>query len=100
AHNLHPHSFPTRRSSDLGHGSPWKDPGRSGTWADWITGREGRERVWNESDYLEPEHDARGRQSRGRNPGFQGPTVRPGRHPDDRSEEHTSELQSRSDIVC
>jgi hypothetical protein len=34
------------------------------------------ERFWNEFDCLEPEHDARGRQSRGRNPGFQGPVVR------------------------
>src|SRR6266699_3189123 len=56
---------------------------RFGTWADWITGRADWERFWNESDCLEPEHDARGRQSRGRNPGFQGPTVRAGRHPDD-----------------
>src|SRR6476659_7811956 len=46
-------------AANSGHGSPWKDPGRSGTWADWITGREGRERFWNESDCLEPEHDAR-----------------------------------------
>ena len=49
----------------------------------WITGREGRERFRNESDCLEPEPDARGRQSRGRNPGFQGSAVRAGRYPDD-----------------
>src|SRR5437867_9730600 len=75
---------PIRRlAANSRHGSPWKDPGRSGTWADWITGRAGRERFWNESDCLEPKHDARGRQSRGRNPGFQGPAVRAGRYPDD-----------------
>src|SRR5437870_9751381 len=75
---------PIRRlAANSGHGSPWKDLGRSGAWADWITGRAGRERVWNESDCLEPEHDARGRQSRGRNPGFQGRAVRARRHPDD-----------------
>jgi len=33
----------------------------------WIRGRARRERFWNESDCLEPEHDARGRQSNGRN---------------------------------
>src|ERR1700738_4274302 len=38
---------------------------------------------WNEADCLEPEHDTRDRQSRGRNSGFQGPVVRAGRHPDD-----------------
>src|SRR5260370_37286492 len=70
-------------AANSGHGSAWKGPGRSGTWAGWITGRAGRERFWNESDCLEPEHDARGRQSRGRNPGFQGSAVRAGRHPDD-----------------
>jgi len=37
----------------------------------WITGCADWERFWNESDCLEPEHDARGRQSSGRNPGFQ-----------------------------
>src|SRR3989442_2588119 len=65
-----------RLAANSGHGSPWKDPGRSGTWAGWITGRAGREHFWNESDCLEPEHDAR------------------------RSEEHTSELQSRPHLVC
>jgi hypothetical protein len=75
---------PIRRlAENNGHGSPWKDPWRSGTWADWITGRAGREGFWNESDCLEPEPDARGRQSRGRNPGLQGPTVLAGRYPDD-----------------
>src|SRR5258705_10112669 len=75
---------PIRRlAANSGHGSPWKDPWRSGTWADWITGRTSRERFWNESDRLEPEHDARGRQSRGRNPGFQRRVVRAGRHLDD-----------------
>src|SRR5258705_7676752 len=75
---------PIRRlAANSGHGSPWKNPGRSGTWADWIRGRADWERFWNEFDCLEPEHGARGRQSRGRNPGFQGPTVRAGRHPDD-----------------
>src|SRR5580704_2001980 len=44
---------------------------------------EGWKRFWNESDCLEPEYDARGRQSCGRNPGFQGPAVRAGRYPDD-----------------
>src|SRR5260221_8717140 len=72
-----------RLAANSGHGSAWKDPGRSGTWADWIRGRAGRERFWNESDCMEPEPDARGRPSRGRNPGFQGPDVRAGRHPDD-----------------
>src|SRR6202521_909401 len=72
-----------RLAANSGHGSPWKDPGRSGTWADWITGRAGRERFWNESDRMEPEHDARGRQNRGRSPGFQGPAVRAGRYPND-----------------
>src|SRR6202043_1121244 len=75
---------PIRRlAANSGHGSRWKDSGSSGTWAGWITGRADRERFWNESDCLEPEHDARGRQSSGRNPGFQGPVVRAGRHPDD-----------------
>src|SRR2546422_5514142 len=143
---------PIRRlAANSGHGSPWKDPGRSRTGADWIRGRAGRDCFWNESDCLEPEHDARGRQGRGGNPGFQGPAVRAGRHPDDpfgveqsyarpgrgrgageneangpvdqcvaradrrrasfdqrveeqanrrRSEEHTSELQSRLHLVC
>src|SRR4029077_11206606 len=72
-----------RLAANSGHGSTRKDPGRSGTWADWFTGRAGRELFWNESDCLEPEHDARGRQSHGRNPGFQGPAVRAGRHSDD-----------------
>src|SRR2546430_643900 len=62
-----------------------KTLGVPGTWADWITGRAGWERFWNESDCLEPEHDARGRQSRRRNPGFQRPAVRAGRYPDDPS---------------
>src|SRR5258705_3936588 len=58
---------PIRRlAANRGHGSPWKDSGRSGTWADWITGCADWKRFWNESDCLEPEHDARGRQSRGR----------------------------------
>src|SRR5229473_1145075 len=70
-------------AANSGHGSAWKDPGRSGTWAGWITGRADWERFWNESDRLEPEHDARGCQSSGRNPGLQGSTVRAGRHPDD-----------------
>src|ERR1700694_2833683 len=70
-------------AANSGHGSSWKDPWRSGTWAGRITGRAGRERFWNESDCLEPEYDPRGRQSRGRNPGFQGPAVRAGRHTDD-----------------
>src|SRR5712672_2941279 len=75
---------PIRRlAANSGHGSPWKDSGRSGTWADWITGRAGRERLWNESDRLEPEPDARGRRSRRRNPGVEGPAVRASRHPDD-----------------
>src|SRR6266853_693622 len=61
---------PIRRlAANSGHGSPWKDPGRPGAWADWITGRAGRERFWNEPGCLEPEHDVRGRQSSGRNPG-------------------------------
>src|ERR1700674_2660434 len=72
-----------RLAANSGHGSPWKDPGRSGTWADWITGRADWERFWNEPDCLEPEHDARDRKSRGRNPGFQGAAFRTGRHPDD-----------------
>jgi len=33
--------------------------------ADWITGRAGRERFWNESDCLEPEHDAEAAKARG-----------------------------------
>src|SRR5258707_9281521 len=75
---------PIRRlAANSGHGSLWKDPGRSGTWADWITGRADRQRFWNESDCLEPEPDTRGRESSGRNPGYQGPAVRAGRHPDD-----------------
>jgi DNA-binding transcriptional LysR family regulator len=64
-------------------GTDLRGPGRSGTWADWITGRADWERFWNEADCLEPEHDARGCQSSGSNPGFQGPAVRAGRHPDD-----------------
>src|SRR5260221_10058168 len=75
---------PIRRlAANSGHGSPWKDPGRSRTWAGWITGRADRERFWNEADCLEPEHDTRDCQSRGRNSGFQGPVVRAGRYPDD-----------------
>src|SRR5207253_8684471 len=62
-----------RLATNSGHGSPWKDPGRSGTWERWITGRADRERFWNEADCLEPEHDARVRQSCGRNLSFQGP---------------------------
>src|SRR6202795_2558091 len=72
-----------RLAANSGHRPPWKDPGRSGTWPDWITGRADWERFWNESDCLEPEHDARNRQRRGRNPSFQGPALRAGRHPDD-----------------
>jgi phosphoglycerate dehydrogenase-like enzyme len=57
---------PIRRlAANSGHGSPRKDPRRSGTWADWIRGREDRERFRNESDCLEPEHDPRGRQAAG-----------------------------------
>src|SRR5258705_13210454 len=64
---------PLRRlAANSGHGSPWKDPGRSGTWERWITGRADRERFWNDSDWLEPEHDTRGCQSGGRQPGFPG----------------------------
>src|SRR5258705_6212393 len=75
---------PIRRlAANSGHGSPWKDPGRSGTWADWITGGAGRKRLRNEFDCLEPEHDARSRHSRRRNPGVEGPAVRASRHPDD-----------------
>src|SRR5260370_714867 len=75
---------PIRRlATNCGHGSPWKDLGRSGTWERWITGRADRDRFWNEADCLEPEHDARVRQSRGRNLGLQGPVVRAGRYPDD-----------------
>src|SRR5258708_6403002 len=58
-----------------------KDPWRSGTWADWIAGRADWERFWHEFDCLEPEYDARYRQGRGRNPGFQGAAVRAGRYP-------------------
>src|SRR5467141_3048757 len=78
---------PIRRlAANSGHGSPWKDPGRSWDLGGlWITGRAGWEGFWNESDCLEPEHDARGRQSRRRNPGFQRPAVRAGRYPDDPS---------------
>src|SRR6266849_5011762 len=72
-----------RLAANGGHGSPWKDLGCSGTWKRWITGRADRERFWNEADYLEPEHDTRDLQSRGRNSGFQGPVVRAGRCPDD-----------------
>jgi len=51
---------PIRRlAANSGHGSPRKDPGRSGTWADWITGRAGRECFWNDliawSQNLTPE---------------------------------------------
>jgi hypothetical protein len=67
---------PIRRlATNSGHGSPWKDPGGSGTWERWITGRADRGRFWNEADCLEPEHDARGRRSCGRDPSFQGPAV-------------------------
>src|SRR5260221_3751804 len=42
---------PIRRlAANSGHGSPWKDPGRFGTWADWIRGRADRERLRNASD--------------------------------------------------
>ena len=44
---------PIRRlAANSGHGSPWKDSRRSGTWERWITGRAGRERFWNEYDCL------------------------------------------------
>jgi hypothetical protein len=76
--------YRSSRGNELGHGSPWKDLGRSGTWQHWITGRADRDRFWNEADCLEPEHDARVHQSRGRNLSFQGPVVRAGRYPDHR----------------
>jgi phosphoglycerate dehydrogenase-like enzyme len=43
---------------------------RSGTWANWIRGSANWEGFWNEFDCLEPEHDAPGRRSCGRNLGF------------------------------
>jgi len=69
-----------RLAANAGHGSPWKDPRGSGTWAGRFTGRANRPRFWNEFDCMEPEHDAGDRSGRARSPGFQGPTVRAGRH--------------------
>src|SRR5271155_5205214 len=68
-------------AENRGHGSPWKDSGRSGTWANRITGSADWKRFWNEFDCMEPEHDARNLPGRGRTPGFQGSTIRAGRHP-------------------
>src|SRR5690606_41001260 len=84
-------SFPTRRSSDLPH--PVLDLGTA-----WIGGR-GRHRVVllflprsrpRNADAPRPRHQPGGRHR---------PDDRPGA-PAARSEEHTSELQSREKLVC
>ena len=68
-----------------GRRSARKDARRSGAWAYWIRGRADWEGFWNEFDCLEPEHDAPGRRSCGRNLGFQESVVRAGGYPDDPS---------------
>ena len=62
----------------VGRRSARKDARRSGTRAYWFRGRANWEGFWNELDCLEPEHDAPGRRSCGRNLGFQEATVRTG----------------------
>src|SRR5206468_5103681 len=73
------HSFPTRRSSDLSHGLPdFPDPTISGG---------GIQLSMRKGSGLNPH-----------SPVFQARALA---HRElDRSEEHTSELQSRSDLVC
>src|SRR5206468_11387165 len=73
-----PHPFPTRRSSDL---SSRPGAGRRREVRPAVAARVGRP------------NGARGRRARTRGTG-----ARAGRR--SRSEEHTSELQSRSDLVC
>src|SRR5207247_4165164 len=76
-HHLDLHSFPTRRSSDL------HEPACTGSGAN-------------------RGHPFRRRKTPGRAlPGLAGtPRFSDSRRADERSEEHTSELQSRVDLVC
>src|SRR5690349_22197028 len=69
--NRNLHYFPTRRSSDLAPSAGWKSPG-------WCSRRSS---------------------PRNRHPAT-GSASLPAPRPPPRSEEHTSELQSRRDIVC
>jgi hypothetical protein len=74
-----------RLAENGGRRSARKDARRSGAWAYWIRGRADWEGFWNEFDCLEREHDAPGRRSCGRNPGFQESVVRAGGYPYDPS---------------
>src|SRR5207248_8312009 len=98
SHTRHPHSFPTRRSSDLADGNP--DIGahvsgtKAGTWSFGplgVVGQSDKEAGVFGQGVRSPE--AAGVVGLG-SPG--------GRFaaPNKRSEEHTSELQSPYDLVC
>src|SRR5207247_6452417 len=82
------HSFPTRRSSDLLllRGAPPLEGARRGA------ARQRAGRVLPDGRHRDP------RQGRQPDRGGRGPGS--DRGPRDRSEEHTSELQSRVDLVC
>src|SRR5207249_11377934 len=94
------HSFPTRRSSDL----------PDGTAADWtlhatatlVAEQEAHERVdVPVASDAAIEHDVDDAYDRLARSGYDyGPTFRALRQVAIRSEEHTSELQSRFDLVC
>src|SRR5206468_12932961 len=84
------HSFPTRRSSDLGR------------WHEEIPRRHARGlRAGFGVQRREPRHRRSARAERMRSPHAARPALlRLASRTQRRSEEHTSELQSRSDLVC
>src|SRR5947207_8679694 len=89
----YPHSFPTRRSSDL----------RFEHWNNAADDRGSNNPVADGKGALQSDHRpivCRGRKEIDRADKTEGEGQNPNRHPDARSEEHTSELQSHSDLVC
>src|SRR5206468_10603073 len=91
----HLHSFPTRRSSDLGPGSIEL------TAPDLISAPTAR-RITKATVTPPASSDARRRHTANVRRGRHGGCCKPQEPspPGPRSEEHTSELQSRSDLVC
>src|SRR5690606_41177659 len=91
--NLNLHSFPTRRSSDLTHVLDHDIEQNGMAVSDGSVDTVAKQAVGNQGVTRQP----RPYQPQG---GFAFTFAHCGQHRDTRSEEHTSELQSRENLVC
>src|SRR5690606_41903681 len=91
------HSFPTRRSSDLPGTTPWGGPRFTSGTAEALTGHLARTSPTC-ADRAGSFNAMTARDLPG--PSVPQPGGAPGPAPGARSEEHTSELQSRENLVC